>query len=264
MRSREALLKIFHNPRAVFIALRGERKWIPAVVFMVAVLVIHAFVASIGTYPQARVGQSIVLQSPFTYSRIDSAQDGLVSEVGEQSDLAHSNNAATLDSDDHQVGAFILWLSFGIASLPFVFGFLCLISFLEAVYFRIVSALLNSRFTLGDWFVLSVWSRVPGITLSVVALVVGALVLGRQSETEDLEILRLTRWIELPEVFYSGKSWGIGANFDHLEAHLIWIVALQTIGFSEWTGKNIAFSFGIAIVPTLVLVALTYIAILTI
>ena len=231
---------------------------------MVALLAIHGVVESIGTNSPTRIGESIALQSPVTYSQIDSDEGGIAAEGDEreQSDSVHSDDAPTLDSNERQVGSFIVWLSFAIASLPFMFGFLCLISLLEAVYFRIVSALLNYGFTFGDWFVLSVWSRVPGITLSVVALIVAVFVMARQPESETLEVLRLTRWIELPEVKFSGLNWSISANFDHLEAHLLWIIALQTIGFSEWTGKSIAFSFGIAVLPTLVLIAITCAAIL--
>ncbi|MCY3857537.1 MAG: hypothetical protein OXG25_01370 [Gammaproteobacteria bacterium] len=263
MQTREALIKVFTQPRSVFIALKGERTWVPAVVFMVALLAIHGVIASIGTQSPARVGGSINLQSPITYSQLNSTLAEPKTEAGEleQIDLEHSDDARSFDSSDRRVGSFILWLSVAIGSLPFVFGILCLISLMEAIYFRIVSALLNYSFTLGDWFVLSVWSRVPGITLSVVALIMGVLLLGRQPETEDLEILRLTKWMDLPEVFYSGSNWGIGVNFDHLEAHLIWIIALQAIGFSEWTGKSFGFSLGIAVVPTLILIAFTVITI---
>ncbi len=264
MKTRAALTSVFTEPRVLFSSLKSERKWVSAVVFMVALLAIHGIVVSIATKSPERGGGSIDLQSPITLSRFDSSQGQSVTEAREreQSDIEQLANARTFDGNDRQVGSFILWVSFAIASLPFVFGLLCLISLIEAIYFRIVSALLNHTIMLGDWFALSVWSRVPGITLSVVALVVGVLLLGRQPESEDLEILRLTKWMDLPELNFSGENWRIGVNFDHLEAHLIWIIALQAIGFREWTSKSFAFSLGIAVIPTLILIATVAVAIL--
>ena len=257
METRVALKNIFSRPGSVFTELEGERKWVPAAIFMVLLLGLHAFVVQIGTYSESHVGSLIDTQSPVAFSKLDSP--GSNSSAGRrengQTDLRTNAESTSLDVDTTQIGSFIVWTFILVMLLPVVFAGLCIICFFDAVYFRLVGVSLKLEFKLKDWFALSVWSRVPGVALSVVAVTVGLVVLGRQPDSDELEVLSLTRWVDLPEVYHTGDSWNIGANFDHIDAYLIWTILLQTIGFQRWSGKSPIFSLAVVLIPTFFLIA---------
>ena len=256
METKVAVKAIFTQPTAVFSELRSDRKWVPAVVAIVLMLGIHAIVVLFGASSQSGTADLIEVQVPFDLEYRDS-EGGASDLPEEETDPTYEEpniDSTELDASSNQIGAFIIWLFLLLAMLPVGFGFVCLLCLLEAAYFRIVGALLRNEVTLGDWFALCAWSRVPGAALIVVAVTVGLIVLGRQPDEADLDFLRLTRWIDLPEVRHEGESWSIGANFDHLEAYLIWVIALQTIGFKAWTGKSALFSLGIVILPLVILI----------
>ena len=264
MDTRLALKSIFNRPRLVLTGIREERKWVPAAIFMVLLLGIHAFVVAVGTYSPNRVSSLIEPKSPVAISTSDSSGNESFTDRSEidRVDVEPVTRNTSLDVKTTQVGSFIMWTFMLVLLLPVAFAGLCVICFLDAVYFRIVSALLHLEFELKDWFALSVWSRVPGITISVVAVIVAVFVLGRQPNSEELEILTLTRWIDLPEVYHGGENWNIGVNFDHIDAYLIWTILLQTIGFQQWSGKSAAFSFGVVVVPTSLFIAIALLYIL--
>ncbi len=259
MQSSEMLRKIFLSPRAVFSTLKTERKWVPAVVFMVLLLGIHSIVTQFATYSDRRVIEITGSQSPDTSLILDpngqEIADG--AKKSEQIDLELTNNAPASDVNGNQVGRFIVWLFVLVGLLPVAFGIVSLMCLIEAVYFRVVGALLQLDFRLGDWFVFSVWSRVPAIALGVVAIIVGAVALGRQPDRAELEVLSLARWVDLPEARYGGENWTTYIKFDNLDASLIWVVALQTIGFQEWSGRGSAFSLGVVLIPTLTRISLS-------
>ncbi len=252
MQSSEALRKIFFNPSAVFAALKAERKWVPAVVLMVLLLGIHGIVTQFATYSQNRVSELTGSQSAIGSTTIDSQRQEITDRAKqiEQTDLALKNDGRAFDAGSNHVGRFILWLFLLLALLPVAFGLVSLMCFIEAIYFRVVGALLHLDFRLGDWFVFSVWSRVPAIALGVVAIIVGAVAFGRQPDRADLEVLSLARWVDLPEARYGGENWTTYVKFDNLDASLIWVVALQTIGFQEWSGRGSALSLGVVLIPT--------------
>lgn len=257
MKASEALRRIFTHPRAVFTALQQDRKWVSAVIFMVFLLAIHAFVVAIGTYSENRDGSQIDAQPTVAASAPESEPDES-DKGGQDSNLTRPDTtveSTKIGSNRGRDIGFGVWLLIMVALLPVGFGLLCLLCLFDAVYFRIVSAILKLDIRLDDWFALSVWSRVPGIALIVLSVIVGLIAFGRQPNSEELEILSLARWVELPEVHYGGENWNISVNLDRLDAHLIWIIALQTIGFQQWSGKSATLSLGVALVPTLVLFA---------
>lgn len=265
MEMRIALRKIFIEPRWVFSELNSERKWVPAVVFMAVLLGVHGFVTAFGTYSQNPISDLIENRTPVEFETQDVPRRA--SDFGGHSDSSDEeieDQSTSFRLDARQIGrvSFVVFMS--VVLVPVAFGLLCGVFFVEAIYFRIVSALLQLEFSLSDWFAFCAWSRVPAIALSVVAIIVGLIALGRQPTSEDLEVLRLTRWIYLPEVRQSGENWNATVSFYHLDAQLLWVIVLQTIGFSVWTGKKIAFSFCIALIPTLIIVAIACVAILVI
>ena len=263
MQTSAALKKIFFDPRAVFAEVGGERKWVPAVVFMAVLLGVHGFVTAVGTYSQRSVEDLIESQSPIEFTKQDASENAPdVGDAIEPNEERH-NTQNTESGIDSKLFGRVLFVIFALVVLiPVAYGLLCFLFFLEAIYFRIVGAILGLEFKLTDWFRLCAWSRVPGIALSVVAITVGLLTLGRQPHSEDLEILRLTRWLELPEVIHGGENWSVTTNFDHIDAHLLWVVVLQTIGFQEWSGKSLFFSFGVVVIPLLIIMAIALAVIL--
>ena len=260
METRVALKKIFVQPRSVFVELKSERKWVPAVVFMAVLLGVHGFVTAIGTYSQNPVGNLIENKTPIEFAAQDSPKS--TSDVGDDNDP--SSQVTEVPRTDIrftaiQIGEIVFVMFMLVVLIPVAYGLLCVMFFVEAVYFRIVGALLNIEIKLGDWFSFCAWSRAPAIALSVVAVIVGLFSLGRQPDSDDLEILRLTRWVDLPELRRGGENWSSTTNFDHLDANLIWVIAIQTIGFQEWSGKSALFSFAIAVIPTLIIVLAAFV-----
>lgn len=257
MDTRAALGRIFSNPRAVFTSLKVDRKWIPAIVFMVLLLGIHAFVVAVGTQSRHQAADILDSQVQIEFLKRDSREQEIADTIeSDQTDSKATINSQTTDTDRKQGGSFFSWFIVLISLLPFTFGFLCLLFLLEAGYFRIVGALLHLEITLSDWFVLAVWSRVPGIALSVLSVIVGVIVLGRQPDAHELDVLSLTRWVDLPEARFEGENWSVYSSFENFEVSLIWVVALQTIGFQEWTGRSGMFSLGVVVLPTFVTTAL--------
>lgn len=263
METKTALKAMFFQPSAVFKGLKTDRKWVPAAIFIVLMLGLHAIIVSLGTYSENGVGELIDSQSPIDFTSVDPSQlelhRGNVENDQTHIDLKPASQATATDS--RQVGAFIVWLFFLLAFLPVVFGFVCLLCLFDAIYFRIVAAVMKLEFKLGDWFAFCVWSRVPGIALGIAALVVAIIVLGRQPDSSELEILSLSRWVELPEVHYRGDSGSMAIDFDQLDGLLVWTIALQMIGFREWSGRSAAFSLGIVSLPSVFFYALALLAV---
>lgn len=252
-----ALGRIFSNPRAVFTSLKVERKWIPAVFFMVLLLGIHAFVVAVGTQSLHQAAEISNSQIQIDFLKRDTREQLIADRMdSNQRDLRATVNSQSIDTDSDQGRSFFSWVMVLVGLLPFAFGFLCLLFLLEAGYFRIVGALLHLEIRLRDWFILAVWSRVPGVALAVLSVIVGAIALGRQPDSHELDILSLTRWVDLPEARFEGENWRVYSSFENFEASLIWVIALQAIGFQEWTGKSGLFSLGVVVLPTFVTTAL--------
>ena len=254
MKTRAALTKIFLKPGAVFVALKSEQKWVAAAVVILLMLALHSIVTSLGTYSNNRVDTVIESQSPIalSYQGSKSTEVPAADKSADRTESETDDGFPSLDSRRYSTGSFILWLLMLVGLLPFGLAILCFLCFLDAVYFRIVGAILNVDYRLSDWFALAVWSRVPWAAFSVIVVIVGLIALGRQPESDGLEILTISRWVDLPAVKYEDENWSIGLSLEHLEASLLWIIALQTIGFREWSGKTALFSFGVAVIPTLI------------
>jgi len=259
VKSREAFAKIFYRPQFVFSALKEERKWVHAAIFMALLLGIHGLVTTIATSPELRTTQSSDVESMVADVQQD-LREGPLDKTNVQStpiELRSNGERVPLVFGRIATGNFIFVMFIVSALIPVVFAIILIHALLDAVYFRIVSALLKIDFTLEDWFALSVWSRVPGIVLSVVVVILGVITLGRQPDSEEFALLALNRWVELPE-FHSGN---FGIEFKNLDVALAWTIVLQTIGFGDWSGKSPAVSFAIVAAPTLfgIVIALAFI-----
>lgn len=220
------------KPQSVFEDLKTDKKWIPADIFMALLLGVFGFIKyvdsfSIGQLSPRNENQSAVEFTtasirPYT-SNSKEASDRLASKS-----VAQNADTRVVSS---QLGKVALSMFMSALFIPVAFGFLCVLFLLEAIYFRIVSGLLHLEFKLRDWFLLTAWSRVLAVVLSVVAVIVGLATVGREPSVDDSEVHRLTHRIKLPESHYGGRNWSVPGNFDHFDALLIWVIVLQTIGF---------------------------------
>ena len=259
LKSNEAFAKIFHRPHIVFSALKKERKWVHAAILMTLLLGIHSLATAFGTSTQVRTSQSSDVESIVAAIQQDlrGSSENQTNVESTANELPPKRDRIPLDFGRLWSGDFVIAMFITTALLPVAFAGIVIYAFLDAVYFRIVSALLKIEFKLEDWIALSIWSRVPGIVLSVVVVILGVITLGRQPDSEAFALLALKRWVELPE-FHSGN---FGIEFKNLDVALAWTIVLQTIGFRDWSGKSSTVSFAIVAAPTLfgVMIALAYI-----
>ena len=254
MKSKEAFAKIFYRPHVVFSTLKVERKWVHAAIFMALLLGIHGLVTAFGTSSQLRTAQSSDVESTVADVQQD-VRESVLNQSNVKStpiELRSSGERVPLNFGRIGTGNFIIAVFITTALVPVVFAGILIYALLDAVYFRIVSALLKIDFTLEDWFAFSIWSRVPGIVLSVVVVILGVIVLGRQPDSEEFALLSIKRWVEFPE-FQSGN---FGIEFRNLDVALAWTIVLQTIGFRDWSGKSPTVSFAIVAAPTLFFTAI--------
>ncbi len=254
MKSKESFAKIFYRPHVVFSALKKERKWAHAAILMALLLGIHGLVTGFSTSSQMRTAQSSDVESTVADVQQDLRESVLNQSNVESTSIELRSNGERVPLDFGRIGTgnFIIAVFITTALVPVAYAGILIYALLDAVYFRIVSALLKIDFTLEDWFALSIWSRVPGIVLSVVVVILGVITLGRQPDSEEFALLALKRWVELPE-FHSG-NFSIG--FRNIDVALVWTIVLQTIGFRDWSGKSPTVSFAIVAGPTLFSIAI--------
>ena len=215
---------------------------------------IHGLVTTIATSPELRTTQSSDVESMVADVQQD-LREGPLDKTNVQStpiELRSNGERVPLVFGRIATGNFIFVMFIVSALIPVVFAIILIHGLLDAVYFRIVSALLKIDFTLKDWFALSIWSRVPGIVLNVVVVILGVITLGQQPDSEEFALLAVKRWVDLPEL----QSGNFGIDFKNLDVALAWTIVLQTIGFRMWSGKSPAVSFAIVAAPTLFFTAI--------
>ncbi len=122
----------------------------------------------------------------------------------------------------------------------------------DAVYFAIVATILKLEYKVRDWITFSVWSRIPAMVLSTIAVVVAVVMLGKVSDSKHYQILAFAFWLRLPD---EGSRLYDTMMYE-LDIALIWVVALQTIGFKAWSGKSTLTSLTVVLCPVLIIYGL--------
>ena len=125
------------------------------------------------------------------------------------------------------------------------FGF-ALLLVIEATYFRIVGAIIGLDLKIDQWFALVAFSRIPGDVCVLLITILLTLVFLISSELMGLESATLLRLIHgntssFPSVDYFLEYWYFAG---------IWVIALQTIGFRDWSGRSTSVSLAIVVAPS--------------
>lgn len=249
MKTSEALKKIFYRPREVFAALKQDRKGGRILLLLVAIALADMTITSLSSSPH---------QSDDLAMSIDRSD---VSEVIDASDSSATFRSGTNNETDGNSSSeyvehrFALEASKRSVSFPsfvdvvstfFAFAVLLL---LEAIYLRVVGAIMGLELKIDQWFALVAFSRIPGDSCILLVTVLLSVTLFITSELLGFESAILTRLIHgnssfPPSVSYFLEYWYLAE---------IWVIALQTIGFRDWSGKSTLFSFAIVVIPTVFL-----------
>jgi len=124
----------------------------------------------------------------------------------------------------------------------------------EALYLRVVSAILGLGLNLKQWLAFAAWSHVPGeVAVFLTTFVLGVMILV-STQFMGLEMSTLTRMIEGPSSPYHP----LGYFLDLWYLAEVWCIVVQTIGFREWSGKGTLVSFAIVVVPFALFHGLTW------
>ncbi|MCY4096082.1 MAG: YIP1 family protein [Gammaproteobacteria bacterium] len=211
----ELLRKIFFRPSEVFAAQKSQPKWGRILLLLVAISLLSTELPDFSSSLQVMINGSTEVGSAFF------KHPSLIK--GEQYEIEFSTGFM-----------FVLTL----------FGFL-LILFIEALYLRVVSAMLGLELKLDQWMAIVAWSRVPAETLILLVTVVLVLTLFVSNGLLGHEPPILKALLD-------GSSFSDSAVSYILDLWMlpeIWVIALQTLAFRNCSGKSILFSFAIVVVP---------------
>lgn len=258
MKAAEAVQKIFYRPREVFEAFREQRTWLPAVLVLLALVV---FQSSLIGYSVSRVyaqhEPSVAERERYEAfaeeyrKEIEAAQESARGGIVDVDGWAGSGTAerVVLVSDPGRgISLFNVAIAF--------FAFLIALA-IEVAYFRFVGAELDLSCKTVDWITFCAWSRIPGAVLALLGVFLVLLFTGFQANMANFEPFSVVRWIPIPLRPDRGVNI-LNIDVYHLNAALIWVIALQTIGFRIWSGRGFVFSLAVVALPT----AIMYVAVL--
>ena len=258
MKTVEAFRKIVYRPREVFAGLKSQRNWLPAALVLLAVVVVQSSLVGYSVsrvYAQYEPSEAEreryeALMEEYR-EEIEAAQEsarGGIVDVDGWAGEATSERAVFVSDPGRGISLFNVAIAF--------FTFLIALG-IEVAYFRFVGSEMDLSFKTSDWISFTVWSRIPGAVLALVGVTVVLLFSGFQANMANFEPLSIVRWIPFPIRPDRGVNI-VNIDVYHLDAALIWVIALQTIGFRIWTGRSFVFSLAVVALPTLIL----YVAVL--
>ena len=138
----------------------------------------------------------------------------------------------------------------GTVSIVFFISFVLPILILaQALYLRAVSATMDLGLKLDCWLTLLVWSMVPGVVCVLLINITIVLTFCWASELLGSNFDMVLRILHGAN--YPFPSLGFFLNYRYVGE--IWTIVLMTIGFRQWSGKGIAVSFLIVIVPVVLI-----------
>ena len=109
---------------------------------------------------------------------------------------------------------------------------------LEIAYFRVISERMKLPYEARDWIAFSVWTRIPATVLALIGALAVQLISGYQAGVTRYETLSVAGSIPFSPRPDRGVNL-LHIDVYHLDAALNWLIALQTIGFREWSGKRL-------------------------
>lgn len=254
MNTLEALHEIFRRPLEVFAALKKERFWILATLALVAVLLAHIALIDFAVYRAYTQYEPSTIETERYEKIIEEYREQIeAAQAAGQEDgvvFIGASGSGTETTAVLVAGPQISRYRLAIAFVSFLVALA-----LEVAYFRIVSAGMKLTFEVRDWIAFSVWSRIPAAALALVGVLLVLLVSGYQANVTNYEVFSIARWIPNLDRPDRGINF-LHIDIFHLDAALLWIIALQTIGFREWSGKDVFTSLMVVSLPTAVLYGL--------
>ncbi len=122
-----------------------------------------------------------------------------------------------------------------------------------SLYFVVVSNITNDGFQFKQWFSLVTWSSLPSLLSTLASFAIIFSSNNGQIAAESLNPFTLNELI-----FGLNPTKGMGAFYASIDITMIWSIALLTIGYSRWTGKEMTKSFFIAATPYALFFAIRY------
>ena len=248
---RQCLSRIFYRPSEVFATQKVKRTWVS----IVCLLFVMSFV-------ETRV---VNFSSSYYMSiNLENISDGSDSSKGTGS----SDSSSALRLDSKLSGDTDVLTSYGEqrpgTSIGFIYRvrpeiyiavivlFVLLVQLLfHAFYFRIVSGLFRLELKLDHWLALVAWSHMPAYVFSVAATIVLSVLLYVLGDLLGHKSIVLARLLGVDDISNGTASFFL--NYSVLAE--VWIIALQTIGIRDWTGRSTHVSFVIAVVPFVLICA---------
>ena len=255
MKTTEALQKIFYRPSEVFLAIREQQTWFVAAFALIGVVVVHTALIHYS------VSQAYAQYVPSEAER--ERYEQILEEYREEIKEAQESARGGIVDVDGWAGSatservvFVSDPGLGITRFNVAIAFFALLIALaiEVAYFRFVGSEMDLSFKTVDWITFSVWSRIPGAVLALLGVILVLLFSGFQANIANHELFSIVRWIPQP----ANPDRGVNIlNIDvyHIDAALVWVIALQTIGFRIWSGRSFVVSLVVVALPTIILYA---------
>ncbi|MCY4128920.1 MAG: YIP1 family protein [Gammaproteobacteria bacterium] len=244
--------RIFYRPSEVFAAQKLKRTWVS--VLCLVVVLSHIDLALIHLISTRYVSIIALGQSEASRSRDETGSSHSSSAVGIDRQIGRDTVPVIRDGDQRSsselesfvteyLGIFIIFvLLFGLTTLLLIYTF----------YFRIVGGLLGLELKLNHWLALVAWSHVPGKVLSLAVTSLLVVSLYTSSELFGDESTIVSRLLDVTGISIDSVS-----NFlNYRTIANIWPIVLLTIGFRDWSGRSVLFSFVIAVAPYVLFLAL--------
>ena len=256
MKSTEALQKIFYRPSEVFEELREQRSWLPAAFVLLVVVVVHS---SLVNYS---ISRAYAQHEPSEADR--ERFEALIEEYREEIEAAQESARGGIVDVNGWAGSGAETEVFFVTSPGLdttlynavIAAFALLIALaIEVAYFRFVGSKMQLSFRTADWVAFTVWSRIPGLVLAFLGVLLVLLISGYQANVVNYESLSIARWVPLPLRPDRGVNI-LNIDIYHLDAALIWVIALQTLGFQIWSRRSFIISFAVVTTPTVILYGL--------
>ena len=253
VRTRDLLGKIFYRPSEVFAAQKQEHVWGRVFILLVMISLASGWLLDFSSVFDETDGLHTNISTPdieTDYAARDPGSEArsVGINIGEADSESGSANRVSAATDDRRDGAmpmvlFVLSMLFGVA-IALLF---------DALYLRIVSAIMGLGVTIDHWFALVAWARLPSeaLFLCMTVVLVGTLFIS--NELFGTELLALKALVDgyaspYPSLRYFLDIWLLPE---------IWFIALQTLGFRDWSGRSTLLSFAIVVAPFIFLHVLT-------
>ena len=249
MNSSKAFIGIFHRPAKVFKVLREKRSWIGMGILITVLyytegisIEVHRFLTRDA---EVQITTSRLVPISHEVELHEEIESGEYDQFNKVTVKPHNSNFLSVEAIRNQSLKDVM-LPFGSVLMVWwgFLGLLIVIS-LDAVYFRIVSALMKLQIEFRDWLAFSIWSRVPTVCVYLIVTILFGVVLENPKAMYGAHLLDLKSWVNVPDI-------SSGITFDYIGIGWVWVLVLQVIGFTAWSRKDLRLSSLIVLTPTVI------------